>query len=89
MSAIYNSKGQFATFEKVFSNSVRKAFWGAKNMKDRCFNEEKFFCPLIDAYTTPVDCMENRETKEETIPDEYKQKKNWKEICKVCKYQKC
>ena len=56
-------------------------------MEDRHSNEEMAFCPLIDDYTTPVDCMENRETREETIPTKFKQKPNWEEICKNCKYQ--
>ena len=56
-------------------------------MENRYYNEEKVFCPLIDDYTTPVDCMENREIKEESIPEKFKQKTNWREICKNCKYQ--
>lgn len=55
-------------------------------MEDRYFNEENVLCPLIDGIITPVDCMENREIREESIPDKFKHKPNWKEICKNCKY---
>lgn len=48
--------------------------------------EDNIICPLIDSYITPVDCMENREIKESCIPQIFKQKDNWKEICKKCKY---
>jgi hypothetical protein len=55
-------------------------------MEDRYPNEEKVLCPLIDGIITPVDCMENRDIREEAIPDKFKQKPDWKEICKNCKY---
>jgi hypothetical protein len=32
--------------------------------------------------------MENRDLKESSIPEQYKEKENWKEICKKCKYSK-
>lgn len=50
--------------------------------------EDKILCPLIDAKISCVDCMENRETKENFIPDKFKEKDNWKDICKKCKYSK-
>lgn len=56
-------------------------------MDDRHYNEEKVFCPLLDDYITPVDCMENREIREESIPEKFKQKSNWKELCENCKYR--
>lgn len=43
-------------------------------------------CPLVDKKITIDDCSENRDIAEEYIPDEYKQKPNWKEICENCKY---
>lgn len=48
--------------------------------------EDKILCPLLDDYTTPVDCMETRDIKEEFIPELFKKKDNWKEICENCKY---
>lgn len=48
--------------------------------------EDKIFCLLVDRSIDPVDCMENRDIKDEYIPDEYKRKENWKEVCKNCKY---
>ncbi|MGN0585320.1 MAG: hypothetical protein ACI4JD_07685 [Ruminococcus sp.] len=49
-------------------------------------NDEKVLCPLIDKKISIVDCMENRETKDESIPEAYKQKTDWKNICRNCKY---
>lgn len=43
-------------------------------------------CPLVDRVISIDDCMENREIKAEYIPEEYKKKKDWKEICQKCKY---
>ena len=47
---------------------------------------DEIFCPLVDKNITIDDCMENREIREESIPQKYKQKHDWKEICKKCKY---
>lgn len=49
-------------------------------------NEDKIYCPLVETGISIDDCMENREIKEVFIPKEYKVKKDWKEICKKCKY---
>ena len=48
--------------------------------------EERINCPLVDDKITPVECMENRDIKEEFIPEKFKQKNDWKEICRNCKY---
>lgn len=47
---------------------------------------DEIICPLVDTNITIDDCMENRETREESIPQKYKQKENWREICTHCKY---
>ena len=39
--------------------------------------EEKITCPL----------MENQDLKEESIPEKFKKKEDWKEICENCQYQ--
>lgn len=49
-------------------------------------NEEMVLCPLVDSEITPTDCMENRDLNENAIPEQYKAKPNWKEICNNCKY---
>ena len=36
--------------------------------------EDKIFCPLVDKEICIVDCSENRDIKEEYIPEEYKAK---------------
>ena len=48
--------------------------------------DDNIFCPLVDKTISIDDCMENREIKEIYIPSEFKQKENWREICKKCKY---
>lgn len=48
---------------------------------------DEIFCPLVDADITIYDCSENREIKKAFIPDIYKVKENWEEICRRCKYQ--
>lgn len=49
--------------------------------------ENRIICPLVDGFIDVVDCMENRDTREQNIPGKYKIKKDWKEICKNCEYQ--
>ena len=48
--------------------------------------EERVRCPLIDEDISPIECMENRDIREELIPDKFKEKKDWKDICSKCKY---
>ena len=48
-------------------------------------------CPLIDnRIIADIDCLENSDIadgiiKDAALPDEYKAKDNWREICKKCK----
>ena len=51
-------------------------------------NDDMVFCPLVDKMVTIDDCMENRDIKDEYIPEKYTKKTDWKEICNNCKYQK-
>lgn len=48
--------------------------------------DDMIVCPLVDKKIEPVDCMENRNLKESSIPEEYKEKKDWRKICEKCKY---
>nr|DAH61800.1 MAG TPA: putative integral membrane zinc-ribbon metal-binding protein [Caudoviricetes sp.] len=53
--------------------------------------DNKVLCPLVDDAIEDVDCIENRDVVdgmivEEALPDKYKQKCGWKEICKKCKW---
>lgn len=50
--------------------------------------EDKIFCPLADEKIDIVDCMENRETRDEAIPAKFKVKPSWRKICEECKYFK-
>ena len=48
-------------------------------------------CPLVDENIEPIDCIENSDAidgiiTKETIPERFKKKPNWKEICKKCKW---
>ena len=48
-------------------------------------------CPLVDRKIEDIDCIENRDVVDDMIvessmPDEYKRKENWKEICKKCSW---
>lgn len=45
-------------------------------------------CPLIDSTITPTECLDNQYTNDEHIPDIFKIKIDWKEICKNCPYRK-
>lgn len=49
-------------------------------------NDSMILCPLVDRLIDAVDCMENRDIKDEFIPQEYKVKEDWKTICKNCPY---
>ena len=49
--------------------------------------EDKVKCPLVDEKIDPFQCMENRDIKEQFILPKFKEKPNWKEICKNCIYQ--
>ena len=49
-------------------------------------SEDMIFCPLVDEDIDGFDCMEYQCFKDESIPDEFKQKADWKDICKNCKY---
>lgn len=53
--------------------------------------ENTISCPLIDALITSADCIENVDVVdgmiiEDSMPNKYKVKKDWKKICKNCKY---
>lgn len=53
--------------------------------------DEKIICPLIDEEIEEIECIENRDCidgiiTENSVPNKYKSKKNWKEICNKCQY---
>ena len=57
-------------------------------------NEEvvtEVFCPLVDEIIENIDCIENRDIidgffKLSCLPEKYKAKENFKDICKNCKW---
>ncbi len=49
------------------------------------------FCPLVDEVIENIDCIENRDCvdgfiKLSSLPDKYKTKKDFINICKSCKW---
>jgi hypothetical protein len=48
---------------------------------------EKIKCPLTDDWEQDVDCMENQSVINSAIPERFKKKKNWKEICQKCPFR--
>lgn len=54
-------------------------------------SNRKISCPLVDEEIEDIDCIENRDIVDEMLiedgmPDRFKEKKDWKEICKKCKW---
>ena len=48
-------------------------------------------CPLVDRRIENIDCIENSDAvdgivKKETVPVTFKQKSEWEQICKKCKW---
>ena len=48
-------------------------------------------CPLVDRMISAVDCIENADVargmiKPDTMPEEYKAKADWRDICAKCKW---
>ena len=44
-------------------------------------------CPLVDDWVAPIDCLENQDIREESIPARFKVKPDWKEICNACPFR--
>ena len=54
-------------------------------------NDNFVKCPLVDELIENIDCIENRDAvdgmiKKDNVPDRFKAKVDWKEICKKCKW---
>ena len=48
-------------------------------------------CPLVDEEIEDIDCIENSSAvdkilKEDSVPERFKEKPDWKEICRKCKW---
>lgn len=44
-------------------------------------------CPLVDELIEDIDCLENQDIKPEFIPEKFKIKKNWQQICRNCPFR--
>ena len=47
-------------------------------------------CPLVDAEIENIDCIENSDAvdgmlKKDSVPERFKKKSEWEDICKNCK----
>lgn len=54
-------------------------------------NDTQVMCPLVDELIEDIDCIENREIADDNLiesclPERFKKKDNWKEICKKCQW---
>lgn len=52
---------------------------------------KEVMCPLVDEMIEDVDCIENADVADQMLtdhgmPERYKRKENWREICKQCKW---
>ena len=74
----------FAKHYEDYKNGIYIPLWKQNMEEENKMPLDRVFCPLVDGEITKVDCMENRDIKDEYIPDEYKVKEDWKEICKNC-----
>lgn len=50
-------------------------------------------CPLVDELIDDGECIENQDivdefVRDDHLPEKYKEKNNWRDICKNCKYHK-
>ena len=48
-------------------------------------------CPLVDEEIKDIDCIENSDAvdgtlKKDSVPERFKKKAGWEEICKKCKW---
>ena len=50
-------------------------------------DETTALCPLVDERIGGFDCMENQTIRDESIPDRFKSKPDWKSICKKCEHR--
>lgn len=48
---------------------------------------QEVLCPLVNDWIEDIDCMENQALRPESIPDKFKHKPNWREICNQCPFQ--
>ena len=44
-------------------------------------------CPLVDDGIGDIDCMENQGIADAAIPERFKKKPNWKDICEQCPFR--
>ena len=48
---------------------------------------ERVLCPLVDVMIDSIDCLENQDVIESSIPDRFKRKDDWKDICEKCPFR--
>ncbi len=65
---------------------IRK-YYGVEYIPDDQGIAVKVKCPLVDDWISDADCLDNQSVAEPFIPGRYKQKRNWKEMCKQCPFR--
>lgn len=62
-------------------------FEGVQYIPDSSGTAEKVKCPLVDDFIEAIDCMENQELSENSIPSRFRVKKEWRNICESCPFR--
>lgn len=54
-------------------------------------DDRMVMCPLVDEMINDIECIETADAVagiilEQSVPDKFKNKENWKDICKKCRW---
>ncbi len=60
---------------------------GVEDIPDDSGTAQKVKCPLVDDWIEDIDCLENQDIAEASIPARFKQKADWKNICRSCPFR--
>ncbi len=60
---------------------------GVEYIPDKQGIAEQVKCPMIDDWISDADCLDNQSVADSYIPEKYKVKTNWKNICKNCPFR--
>ncbi len=60
---------------------------GIEYKPDESGTAVKVRCPLTDDWEHAIDCMENQSVVESAIPQRFKKKENWRDICRSCPFR--
>lgn len=63
------------------------SFHGIEYIPDENGVAAKVKCPLVDSFIEDIDCLENQDISQNSIPGRFKVKPDWKEICESCPFR--